>query len=277
MAAPPGLSDDPVAQFPTTVFDGKSENRPTGKEYKAPEANDWQQIVNEIIAVEQAVRPAYDDLTIWVAPHGVAANATGSVTNPYATLAAALAAVSATKKIVCILPGTYTLTAILALPVGQDDVKIIGIGNVTIVGADANQAMSLTPGAQGAAFTITLENINVTQFAAKKGLYIDDTGIDGAVTVNLTNCNFTMDTSGSSIDLLHAVNQTVSINVTGGTYTGPITVDCINASDAFTFTRCTLTGGLVSDAGAIHLLKLVSLLVVIPKHWYHLRVHNGYL
>jgi hypothetical protein len=251
MPIPPGQSDDPVAQFPTTVFDGISESRPTGKEFTAPEANDWQQIVNEMIAVQKAVRPAYDDLIIWVSPTGVAANATGSITNPYATIAAALAAISATKKIVCLLPGTYTLTAITVIPVTQDGLKIIGVGDVTIVGADANQAFSLTPGAQGAAFTVTLENLKFTQYAAKKGLYIDDTAIDGAVTVNINNCTFTMDTSGSSIDLLHAVDQTVTINCTDCTFTGPITVDCINASDAFNFTRCTLTGGLVSDTGAV--------------------------
>jgi hypothetical protein len=251
MPIPPGQSDDPVAQFPTSIFDGTSESRPTGKEFSAPEANDWQQIVNEMIAVQKAVRPAYDDLIIWVSPTGVAANATGSITNPYATLATAFAAISATKKIVILLPGTYTLTAAQALPIAQDNVKIIGIGDVTVVGADADQAFSLTPGAQGAAFTITLENINITQFAAKKGLYIDDTGIDGAVTVNINNCTFTMDTSGSSIDLLHAVDQTVAVVVNDSTFTGAVTVDCINSSDAFTFTRCNLAGGLVSDTGAV--------------------------
>jgi hypothetical protein len=251
MAAPSGQSDDPVAQFPTTVFDGISESRPTGKEFAAPEANDWQQIVNEVIAIEKAVRPAYDDLNIWVNPNGVAANATGSITNPYTTLALAFAAISATKKTVCLMPGTYTLAAAQALPVTQDGVKIIGFGDVIIAGADADQALSLTPGAQGAAFTISLKNIKITQYAAKKGLYIDDTAIDGAVTVNLDDCEFTMDTTGSSIDLLHAEAQAVTINCINSTFTGPVALDAINASDVFEFTRCKLTGGIVSDAGAV--------------------------
>lgn len=251
MAAPSGLSDDPVAQFPTTVFDGVSESRPTGKEYVAPGANDWQQIVNEMIAVQEAVRPAYDDLTIWVNPNGVAANATGSITNPYATLTAALAAVSATKTVVCLLPGTYALSAIQVLPVTVDGLKIIGIGDVIITGGNVNQAFSLTPGAQGAAFTITIQNVTINQYAAKKGLYIDDTAIDGAVTVNLIDCTFTMDTTGSSIDLLHAEAQAVTINSTNCTFTGPVTLDAINAGDVFEFTRCDLAGGLVTDTGAV--------------------------
>jgi hypothetical protein len=195
------------------------------------------------------------DLVIWVGPHGVAATATGSLTNPYPTLALAFAAISATKKVVALLPGTYTLTAIQALPIAQDDVKIIGVGGskVTfIAGGDANQALSLTPGAQGAAFTITLQGITVNQYAAKKGLYIDDTAIDGAVTINLKDVVFVQDTSGVPIDLLHAVDQAVTINSDHCNFgNGAITLDCINSSDAFNFDYCNLPGGLVSDAGAV--------------------------
>ena len=251
MTIPPGQSDDPVAQFPSSVFDGLSESRVEKDSWTSPGPNDWNQLVNEVIAIETAIRPCYDDTMIWVAPWGVAANATGSLTNPYKTLASAFAAITASKKTVLVLPGTYTLTAIQALPVTQSGVKIIGLGYVNIVGANANQALSLTPGAQGAAFTINLENLNIAQYAAKKGLYIDDTAIDGAVTVNIKNCNFTMDTSGSSIDLLHAVDQTVTLNISDSVLTGPVTVDCINASDAFNFTRSNLAGGLASDTGAV--------------------------
>lgn len=255
MAIPTGLNDDPVAQFPAAIFDGTSERRPTGKEFAEPEANDWQQIVNEMIAVQKGVRVPYDDLAIWVAPHGVAANATGSITNPYATLAAAFAAISATKTIVMLMPGTYTLAAVQALPVAQDGVKIIGVGGskaVTIAGGDADYALGLTPGAQGAAFTITLKGVTINQYAAKKGLYIDDTAIDGAVTINLEDVVFVQDTSGVPIDLLHAVNQTVTINADHcNTGAGAVTLDCINASDAFNFNYCNLAGGLVSDTGAV--------------------------
>jgi hypothetical protein len=176
------------------------------------------------------------------------------MTNPYATIAAGLAAISATKKIVALLPGVYTLAGVTALPVAQTGVKIIGLGGsnaVTINAITGDQAFSLTPGAQGAAFTITLEGITLNQFAAKKGLYIDDTGIDGSVSVGLIDVIFVMDTTGSSIDLLHAVDQTVAIVADRCVFTGPITLDCINASDAFTFVHSTLSGGVVSDAGAV--------------------------
>jgi hypothetical protein len=245
----------PIPSFPTSVWDTYTQQRNSRDDYVDPGAAEYMEVISEIESIEKHVRPPYDDLVIWVAPHGVAANACGSITNPYATLAAAFAAISATKKIVMLMPGTYTLTAAQALPVAQDGVKIIGVGGskaVTIAGGNADQALSLTPGAQGAAFTITLKGITINQYAAKKGLYIDDTAIDGAVTINLEDIIFVQDTSGVPIDLLHAVNQTVTINSSYCNFgAGAVTLDCINASDAFNFDYCNLAGGLVSDAGAV--------------------------
>jgi len=151
------------------------------------------------------------------------------------------------------MPGTYTLTAIEVLPVAVTGLKIIGIGGskaVTIVGGNVDQALSLTP-ANSVAFAITLQGLTINQYAAKRGLYILDTGITAGVTINLKDVNFVMNTSGDSIDLEHAVNQTVSMNFTNVTATGLLDIDCINASDAFNFAWCNLAGGLTSDAGAV--------------------------
>ena len=241
-----------MASFPSSVWDGVTDRLVGPEPYAGPEASDWLEIIDEVKAMQTQVRPPYDEAAVlWVAPWGVAATANGSLTNPYRTLAAAFAAITSARKIVLVMPGTYTLTGVQALPVAVSGVKIIGVGSVTVVGANANQAFSLTPGAQGAAFEITLENINVTQYAAKKGLYIDDTAIDGTVTVNINKCNFTMSASGSSIDLLHAVNQAVHLNASDCLFTGPITLDCINTDDIFTFTRCNLANGLSTDTGAV--------------------------
>lgn len=244
----------PVANYPSSLWDTLSQNRDSRDDYIEPGPPEYLRVISELEAVQKHTRPVADDLAIWVAPWGVAANANGSRTNPYATIAAAIAAVSATKKIIMLLPGTYTPSAVLALPTGQTDVKIIGLGGssvVTITGADLAQVFSLTPGAQGAAYAITLEGMTINQFAAKKGLYITDASIDGTVTVNLKDMKFVMDTSGSSIDLLHVVATGVIINMEDCLTTGPITLDCYAAADAFTYTRCILTGGVASDAGAV--------------------------
>lgn len=245
----------PSAKFPTSVWDTFYGDRDERQDYTPLGPEGGLRVCAEIEAIEKHLRPTADDLVIWAAPHGVAANATGAITNPYATLAAALAAITATKKIVALMPGTYTLAGDTVIPVAQTGVKIIGIGGssaVTITAITADQALSLTPGAQGAAFEITIEGITLNQFATKKGLFIDDTSIDGTVTVNLKDCHFVMDTSGDSIDLLHAVSgQAVIINCENCTFTGVITVDCANASDVFEFVNCNLAGGLASDTGAV--------------------------
>ncbi|KKM86226.1 hypothetical protein LCGC14_1281160 [marine sediment metagenome] len=244
----------PTASFPTSVWDTFFGDRDDRSDYTPLGPEGGLAVCAEVEAIEKHLRPTADDLVIWVAPHGVAANATGAIVNPYATIAAALAAITSSKKIVALLPGTHVLSGVTVIPVAQTGVKIIGIGgasSVTITAITGNQAFSLTPGAQGAAYVLTIEGVTLNQFAAKKGLYIDDTAIDGSVTVNLKDVHMVMDSSGSSIDLLHAVNQTVTINCEDCTFTGPLTIDCINASDAFNFTRCVVTGGIASDAGAV--------------------------
>ena len=244
-----------VAKFPTSIWDTLYGDRNERSDYTPLGPGGAMRVVSEIEAIEKHLRPTADDKVIWVAPHGVAANATGAIVNPFATIAAALAAITATKKTVALMPGTYALSGIAVIPVAQTGVKIIGVGGasaVIITADNANQAFSLTPGAQGAAYVITFEGLTINQYSAKKGLYIDDTAIDGSVTVNLKDCHLVMDSSGDSIDLLHAVSgQTVILNCKDCTFTGIITVDCSNAGDRFNFTRCNLAGGLASNSGAV--------------------------
>jgi hypothetical protein len=243
----------PVANYPSSVWDTLVGDRDDKHDYIEPSPDTFLRCAVEIRAIETDIIASASDLNIWVNPSGIAATATGSFLNPYATIAAALAAISATKKTVLLMPGTYTLAGVTVIPVAQTGVKIIGIGgsNNTIVNAiTGDQAFSLTPGAQGAAFEISLEGFTLNQFAAKKGLYIDDTGIDGAVTLNTKDLKFVMDTTGSSIDLLHAVDQAFVHNSVEDIF-GPLTLDCINAADKFNFTRSDLSGGIVSDAGAV--------------------------
>jgi hypothetical protein len=243
----------PVALYPSSVWDTLVGDRDDVHDYIEPTPDTFLRSAVEIKAIEKDLIPTASDLNIWVSPTGIAANATGSIVNPYATIVAALAAITATKKTVVLMPGTYALAGVTVIPVAQTGIKIIGIAgsNNTIINAiTGDQAFSLTPGAQGAAYEISLEGFTLNQFAAKKGLYVDDTGIDDSVTINTKDVIFVMDTTGSSIDTLHAVNQAVILNSVESTF-GPLTFDCINAGDEFNFNRCDLSGGIISDAGAV--------------------------
>ncbi len=197
------MSNLPTASFPSSVWDTLTDQRVSDNTYAAFEAGGTLELLSEIVALETSLVALAADLVIWVSPTGVAATATGSLTNPFPTLALAFEAITATKTNIMLMPGTYTLTAVQALPIAQDDVKIIGVGGsklVVIAGGDADYALGLAPAAQGAAFTITVQGVTINQYAAKKGLYIDDTSIDGAVTINLTDVVFVQDTSGVPID-----------------------------------------------------------------------------
>ena len=123
----------PIASFPTSVWDTLYGDRDDRSDYVPAGPEGTMEIVAEIEAIEKHLRPTADDLVIWAAPHGVAANATGAITNPFATIAAALAAITTTKKIVALMPGTYTLAGITVIPVTQTGVKNVGVGGASAV------------------------------------------------------------------------------------------------------------------------------------------------
>ncbi len=230
-----------TASFPTAPWDGLTSFRPSRMTNRAPDDRDWDEMVAEVVAIETAIYPSVADGVIWVAPHGVAATATGSLLNPFATLLAAYASVAADNAIICLLPGTHVIAAEIAIDGSYTGIKIIGVGgsDVTIlnVTATADQAISVTP-AIATAFAITLQGIDVQQYAAKIGLLIDDTGqTANPITVNLKDVKLTMDTSGDSLDLVHAVDIGVILNIEDCVFTGLTDLDVASTSDVYTFRR----------------------------------------
>jgi len=205
---------------------------------KAPDDKDWDEMVAEVIAIETAIYPSVADSVLWVAPHGVAATADGTLLNPYATLLAAYAAVTADNTIICLLPGTHVIAAEIAIDGTYTGLKIIGVGgsSVTILNVTAtdDQAISVTP-AIATAFAITFEGIDVQQYAAKIGLLIDDTGqTANPITVNLKDVKLTMDSSGDSLDVVHAVDIGLILNIEDCVFTGLTDLDVASTSDVFT-------------------------------------------
>lgn len=43
--------------YPTTVWDGVSETRPAANVYRAPDADDYQQLCMEVIAIQTQMQP----------------------------------------------------------------------------------------------------------------------------------------------------------------------------------------------------------------------------
>ena len=226
------------ASYPTAPWDALTSFRPSRMNNRAPDANDWDEMVAEMVAVETSLYPMNSDTVIWVAPWGKA-TATGKLTNPYASLALALAAVTADDTVICLMPGTYTVAAEIEIDGTYTGLKIVGIGgsDITVfdVTATDDQAISITP-AIATAFEITIQGIDVQQYAAKIGLLIDDTGQTvNAITVNLKDVKLTMDTSGDSLALVHAVDIGVILNIEDCVFTGLCDLDVASTSDVYTW------------------------------------------
>ena len=245
--------------FPTSVWDGLTNWRPALAVNRSPDPEDWDELLAEIMAVETAVYASQADDVLWVAPHGVAATATGTITNPYLTLAAAIAAVTSTKKTICMMPGTYTTIVSTTLPT-VTGCSIIGVGGsaVTIIDQTVagDEALKILP-ANAAAYEILLKGLTVQALATKNVLDIDDTGAtatSGTITVNLDDVVLTHDTSGSSINVVHAVAMDLTIIGKDCYLSGEATLVCVSATDVFTFERCDFPGGLASTGAyaAVH-------------------------
>jgi len=195
-------------------------------------------MVAEVLAIETQLYPVAADSVIWVAPHGKSTGS-GSLTNPYASLALALAAVDADNMTICLLPGTYTHAAELEITGSYTGLKIVGVAGSAATILDHttadDQAISITP-AVATAFAITLEGITVLQYAAKIGLVIDDTGQTvNNITVNLKDVKLTMDSSGDSLALTHAVDIGVILNIDDCVFTGLCDLDVASTSDVYTW------------------------------------------
>ncbi len=227
-----------TANFPTTPWAPATAQRSGQGAHKAPDASDWDDIMAEIIAISTHLYPVAADTTIWCAPWGKS-TATGSVINPYATLALALAAVDSDDTTICLMPGTYTHAAELSIVGTYTGIKIVGIGgsDVTILDHTTtdDQAISITP-AIATAFAVTIQGITILQYAAKIGILIDDTGHTvNTITVNLKDVKLTMDTSGDSLALVHAVDIGVILNIDDCVFTGLCDLDVASTSDVFTW------------------------------------------
>ncbi len=244
-----------TALFPASVWDGITTWRPALDITRSPDPEDWDELLAEIMAVETALYPSQADDVLWVAPHGVAATATGTITNPYATLTAALAAVTADNTTICMLPGTYSNLNPTTIPGIYTGLKIIGVGGSSVTTfahtANGGMALSCVPGTSSA-FELTIEGLTINQLATKIGISFSDATSTAALTLNLKDVNIIMDTSGDSLDIIHTTAYGLILNLEECVFTGLMDIDIIDAADRVNAERCDFSAaGVTLSAGAV--------------------------
>jgi hypothetical protein len=111
--------------------------------------------------LEQMSRIFTGEPTIWVSTGG-SDGGNGSVLFPYKTITKALSMVTADRKTVLVLPGTYVEEEEVIWPT-ISGVRLMGIDGScgTVIGADSgeDQVISVTPGVQTDAWSMVIENI----------------------------------------------------------------------------------------------------------------------
>lgn len=195
---------------------------------------------------------------IWVSKEGND-NWNGSRAQPYLTLAAAVAVMTATRKTVIILPGTYTSAASIAVPVGLTDMLFTGISadhDSTMIRATAgDQVFLVQPNTTiGAANVLTFfANIQISAATGVKGVEIDNTNMTSGYKLITTfrDCGFGADTSANrSISIKHDDADSkikTYLNGTGmggNNIEGKVYVDHANAGDRFKATGMNFEGGI---------------------------------
>jgi len=193
---------------------------------------------------------------IWVAPYGDDTYGDGSQRAPLATITAAFAAVSATRKNVFVLPGDYSEAASLAWP-AISEVSLVGIGaqgSVVIRGATGeNEVIEIAPGVLTSTFDAAIQNLQIRQASDDcNGIHIDNT--DTTKKIILTVKNVSVEDGGGTGTAI-ATTHTDSDNAIRIYWSGcgeeiesQVSFTVANSGDRAYFNNVYLAGGLVTTA-----------------------------
>ena len=170
---------------------------------------------------------------------------------PYLTIDAAIAAMTASRNVVMIMPGAYTLSAEIAMPIF--DCSVIGVGGGVEVEADsgADSAFAIEPVSLTGTTTYTFQNMYLDH-GDVVGIQIDNASATKKIILALNNMEFGAG-SGNSIDVDHGLNsEAVRIYCDNGgrEIEGPVNFAVNNNGDRCRFDNASLMGGLVSSATA---------------------------
>jgi len=215
----------------------------------------------DVLAIKVHQDPTWEamgyanDSYIWVSLDGDD-DGDGSFFFPYLTLATALAAVTAEKKTIMLMPGQYTSAASLAWP-DINDVMITGLSadhESTIIYASAgDEAVLIAPDAVIGASGINciFSNLMIGGADGVNGVQITDANMTAGkkLIVNFRNCGFynATDTDYSLVST-HTIACLIKIymdgkGLGGNEISGLVYVDCFNIGDRFKANGMYFQGG----------------------------------
>lgn len=130
----------------------------------------------------------------------------GSFALPYKTLTKAFTVWTALRPLLIVLNGDYEEAATLTWP-AINNLKLVGIGDVTISNADAAaQVLLIQPGsAATSSFVASLKDVNIAA-DTQIGIKIANSTMTKKLSVYLDGVSAEMDTSGDSIDIAGTVS-----------------------------------------------------------------------
>ena len=195
------------------------------------------------------------DNVIWVAKYGsddYTNGRMGDIDCPYASIDAAVAAMTATKNTVIVLLGSYTLSDEVTCSISGG--QIIGIGKPTIVAAKGKDAgfvvaMAATSGTKE--FTFDNLYIDHSDDETQVGIQVDNVGMKAKLNLYLNDLGFNSD-GGNSLDVDHAVTtDAIRVYSNRSLFEGAVNAVFKDAGDRLRFSDCTLRGGLASSTDDI--------------------------
>ncbi len=205
---------------------------------------------------------------IWVSKFGNDSN-DGSVLFPKLTVTGGMAAVTATRKIVYVHPGTYTETTTVTWP-AFSAVSLIGLGaqfNTVIGTAAGDEVIAVAPGVVSSTFELTIENIHLDHdTSGLDGLLLDNTSMTKKLNAYLRNFGGDGSASDKTITVTHGdTSNAVRIYMDGrnGSIEGAIFFTAGDGGDRLYITGNTLNGGIEFSTDAIALdLRLIDCVVL---------------
>jgi hypothetical protein len=201
---------------------------------------------------------------IYVDPDGDDTNGDGSLFSPVATLTAALALVTTSRKKIVIRSGEYDEAAALVWPDVDDVVLTCPDGVATISSsASTTHVLGVDPAAAAGTWTFTLENICISHANGQIGLQVDNSAVGKRINMILKNFSSEAETTtDASIDINRSGAAGNAIRVyadgSGQVIEGLVTVITESTDDRFRFKGYRLTGGLTVVGAIASEVTLIS-------------------
>lgn len=232
---------------------------PTGSIYLSTAGIMFIRIASNAVAADWVPMDAEiaETAYIVVSKSGNDTTGNGSANAPLLTITAALAAVTSARKTVMVQPGTYDEAAALVWPT-ISGVKLVGVGNqgeVVISASAGDQVIDVVPGAQAAAFDLTIQGVRIDHnTTGQDGLDVDNTDITEDLTIYLGNVGFLADSGSDNSIITDHADATAAIKIfwngENGNTNGDVYLDAGNAGDEFVAENVLLLGGMETAADA---------------------------